>query len=77
MNAINPAETARIAAWHRLVEACHFVSFDDRLPEGLDFFHVRVARADLDVDGYAAEAERFLAEVRLEVEALRQLRKVA
>jgi hypothetical protein len=43
----------------------------------LDFFHVRVARADLDIDGYAAEATRFLAEVEAEVEALRALRKAA
>ncbi len=63
--------------WVTGAEACHFVSFDDRLPEGLDFFHVRVARADLDIDGYAAEATRFLAEVEAEVEALRALRKAA
>lgn len=53
-----------------------FVSFDDRLPEGLQYFHVRVERSELDIDGYEKEVLRFLAEVDEEVESLRKLQNV-
>lgn len=44
------------AAW------CDFMSFDDRLPDHLQRFLVRVTAADVDVPGYAKKAEAFLAE---------------
>lgn len=52
-----------------------FVSYDDRLPEGLDFFCVSVARSELDVAEYEAEALRFLAEVDADTQMLERLRK--
>lgn len=42
---------------------CDFVSFDDRMPEGLQLVIVRVQAADLDLAGYEAKARAFLAEV--------------
>jgi hypothetical protein len=52
------------AAW------CDFVSWDDRFPEALHLFVVRVARDELAITAYAAKARAFLAEVDLEVAAL-------
>jgi putative phage-type endonuclease len=63
--------------WVTGAEYCDFVSYDDRLPEGLQFFRVRVARADVDLKGYEAEARRFLAEVKVEVNELLSLRAAA
>jgi hypothetical protein len=40
-----------------------FVSFDDRFPESLELFVVRVTRNDVDIAGYAAKAMDFLASV--------------
>lgn len=51
-----------------------FVSYDDRLPSGLDYFCVRVQRSELDIAGYAKEVEKFLAEVEEEYSALMVLR---
>jgi hypothetical protein len=47
-----------------------FVSFDDRLPPGLDFFCIRVSTG-VDVPAYELMARQFLREVDAEVEALR------
>lgn len=52
-----------------------FLSFDDRFPEELRTFHIRVKRDDNQIAGYAALAEAFLLEVDRElahVESLRQ-----
>jgi peptidase E len=46
------------------------VSWDDRFPEALHLFVVRVARDELAITAYAAKARAFLAEVDLEVAAL-------
>lgn len=54
-----------------------FVSFDDRLPDGLRYFCVRIERAEFDITGYEAEITRFLAEVNLDVKELRNLRSAA
>lgn len=52
-----------------------FVSYDDRLPDGLDFFCVRVARSEFDIAGYEAEVLRFLADVDEDVALLERLRR--
>lgn len=57
------------AAW------CDFVSFDDRFPEDLQFFRARLLRDEADIDGYAALAEAFLAEVDAAVQGVERLRK--
>ncbi len=49
--------------WVTGAEWCDFVSYDPRLPAGLDFFMVRVYARDLDFDGYEEKALAFLAEV--------------
>lgn len=54
-------------------EWCDFVSFDDRLPDPLRLFVVRVRRADVDLDGYQAELRAFLNEVDTEVEAIQTM----
>lgn len=50
-----------------------FVSFDDRLPEHLRLFHVRVTRDDTQMKAYELMARQFLAEVDREVEELSAL----
>lgn len=55
------------AAW------CDFVSFDDRFPENLQLFRVRVPRDEAAVAAYAAKALAFLAEVQTEVEAIQTM----
>ncbi len=52
---------------------CDFVSFDDRLPEALSLVVVRVQRDERAIAAYEAKALAFLAEVDVEVEALRTL----
>lgn len=56
------------AAW------CDFLSFDDRFPEDLQSFLVRVTREAVDVAGYELKALAFLAEVDAELDALRARR---
>lgn len=65
--------------WVTGASRIHFVSFDDRLPEGLQFFHVVVERAELrtEIEAYEQEVTRFLAEVDAEVKALEKLRRAA
>jgi len=57
--------------WVTSAEVCDFVTFDDRLPEHLRLFIVRLRRADAAIDDYEAEALKFLAEVDAEEAALR------
>lgn len=59
------------AAW------ADFVSFDDRLPSGLEYFCVRVHRAELDLRSYETEVLKFIAEVDAEVKMLQELRGAA
>jgi putative phage-type endonuclease len=56
------------AAW------CDFVSFDDRLPEGLQFFRHRVERHAVDIKAYEAAALKFLSEVEAERDSLLALK---
>lgn len=50
-----------------------FVSFDPRLPEGLQLVVLRVTRKAAELDAYQAKALAFLNEVDVEVQALRTL----
>lgn len=63
--------------WVTGADWCDFISFDDRLPEDLQFFMVRVTRDQLPLTEYIAAARQFLAEVETEVEALQALRAAA
>ena len=58
------------AAW------CDFVSFDDRLPEALQLFVVRVERDDAAIAEYERKALAFLAEVDNEYAALATMANV-
>lgn len=51
----------------------HFLSFDDRFPEGLQTALVRVKRDDQAVGEYERQLVKFLAEVQNEVDAVRTL----
>lgn len=63
--------------WVTGAEWCDFLSFDDRFPEDLQTFLVRVNRNELDMSGYEAKALTFLAEVETEYSALRGWKIVA
>lgn len=52
---------------------CDFVSFDPRLPEGLQLFVIRFSRDEARVAAIEAEVKAFLSEVAKEVEELRGL----
>jgi hypothetical protein len=56
--------------WITGAQAYDFLSFDDRFPEALQVFYVRVPRDETDVAEYAREARAFLTEVNQEVAAL-------
>lgn len=56
--------------WITGAQWCDFLSFDDRFPEQLQTFLVRVNRAEVDIAGYEAAALKFLAEVQTEVDAI-------
>ena len=53
------------AAW------CDFVSYDDRFPEALSLFVVRVERDEAAIAAYEREAVKFLAEVHNECNAVK------
>jgi putative phage-type endonuclease len=57
--------------WITGAEWCDFLSFDDRFPEELQTFLVRVKRSDVDIDGYEKKALAFLAEVEAETLAIK------
>ena len=59
--------------WVTGAQWCDFVSFDDRMPEGLDFLCVRVEREESAIQAYGNEVLRFLSEVNSEVGQLRNL----
>lgn len=55
-----------------------FVSFDDRLKdESLHLFRVRMTREELAVEEYEREVMKFLAEVNVEFNRVKELRKAA
>jgi putative phage-type endonuclease len=55
------------AAW------CDFAAYDDRMPEGLEFFMVRVTREQLQLDEYEVKVLAFIREVGAQVGLLRHL----
>ncbi len=61
--------------WVSGAEWCDFCSYDDRMPEGLQFFRVRVTRAQMPIEEYETAALAFLAEVAAEAASLMALRK--
>lgn len=54
---------------------CDFVSFDPRMPEGLDFFCKRVKRDDERIEYLQTEVKAFLEELNTQVQKLEELRK--
>jgi predicted phage-related endonuclease len=60
--------------WVSGAQWADYVSFDPRLPEGLQYLRIRVTRESVDIPAYEAAALKFLAEVTADVEALNQLR---
>ena len=54
-----------------------FVSYDDRLPEGLRLLVVRAYREEFDVAGYGIELAKFLNDVEQELAALKKLQRAA
>lgn len=63
--------------WVTGAEWYDFVSYDDRMPEHLQLFCVRVQRNEFDIAGYEQEVRRFLAEVQIEYEELKNLKVAA
>ncbi len=63
--------------WVTGAQWADFVSFDDRMPEGLQFFCIRMQRDEAAIKAYEAELLRFLAEVAVEVQELSQLKAAA
>jgi putative phage-type endonuclease len=57
------------AAW------CDFVSFDDRMPFGLQLVVIRVNRSELDLDTYRIALAGFNNEIEAEVESLQNLQQ--
>jgi hypothetical protein len=63
--------------WVTGAEWCDFFSFDDRLPDALRCFCVRLERNDVDIKAYELMVRLFLKEIDAEVEALTALAPVA
>lgn len=76
-----PEHVAQIVhnMWVTGAEWCDFCSYDDRLPSGLQFFHVRIERGELEheIASYEVELRRFLTEVDADLAALQRLRRAA
>jgi predicted phage-related endonuclease len=63
--------------WVTGAEWCDFCTFDDRLPEGLQFLRIRVERNESAIQAYEEQVVKFLAEVALEEASLLSLRSAA
>jgi putative phage-type endonuclease len=63
--------------WVTGAEWCDFVSYDDRFPEHLRLFHVRVMREPIEILAYEKNVLRFLEEVQAECDAVMALKGVA
>jgi hypothetical protein len=59
--------------WLLDAEFVDFVSFDDRFPEHLQYLCIRHERDDKVIAEYDAEARRFLAEVSIDVQQMKEL----
>jgi predicted phage-related endonuclease len=64
-------------AWVTGAKWADFVSYDNRFPEDLRFFRVRIGRDKLNIEAYEKEALAFLAEVDKAVASVTALREVA
>jgi predicted phage-related endonuclease len=53
---------------------CDFISFDPSFPTDLQFLCVRLERKEEEISAYQRDAERFLAEVSVEVGEIQKLR---
>jgi len=62
--------------WITGAQWCDFVSWDDRMPPGLEYFSIRVPRDTSALAAYEVEVRKFLTEVESEVGQLRNLQKV-
>ena len=60
--------------WVTGAEHYDFCSYNERFPEKLQFFLVRIERAEFPLAGHEVEVKRFLAEVDAEVATLRNLK---
>lgn len=60
--------------WVTGAEWCDFVSYDDRMPEGLQFLRIRVERDEAALKDYERAVIAFLGEVAEEVNTLLTLR---
>jgi hypothetical protein len=63
--------------WVSGAEYCDFISFDDRFPEDLQYLCVRIERNEQEIRAYEAAAYKFLAEVAVEVAAIKNLSPAA
>jgi len=71
-----PADARRQMAhelWITGAKRHHYVSFNPSFERKLQYAHVALTRAELDVDAYARAAEAFLREVETEVKVMQQL----
>lgn len=63
-------DQCRHELWITGAKRHHFMSYNPNFPEKLRTFYVTMERETFDIDGYAQEANRFMAEVREETEKL-------
>jgi hypothetical protein len=79
LNGMDPGHVAQIQGllWITGRRWCEFVSFDNRMPEGLQLYVQRVPRDDAYITALEVEIKAFLAEVAATVERLQGLLKRA
>lgn len=63
-------DQCRHELWGTGAKRHHFMSYNPNFPEKLRVFYVTMERETFDIDGYAQEASKFMAEVREETEKL-------
>lgn len=66
LKGVPPSEYIPQMAWQMACtgrELCHFVSYDPRSPQGLDYFHVIYERDDNYIEELEKEVKQFLIEV--------------
>lgn len=63
--------------WVSDAEYCDFISFDNRFPDDLQYLCVRLQRDEKEIKTYESAAQRFLAEVAVEVNEINKLRVAA
>lgn len=63
--------------WVSGAKRCRFISFDDRFPDDLQYLCVTLDRNEREIEAYQAEAQRFLAEVAIEVQEIEKIRRKA